>query len=76
MLKAMFTGMQSKAQRCPDSIGFTSFTLWNQPLCHHEVITDQFVLFDEAAKLSAGNQLAPLSQDQLRAGHGNSEQSA
>lgn len=68
----MFTEMQSKDQRCPDSIGFTS----NQPFCHHEVITDQFVLFDKAAKLSAGNQLAPLSQDQLRTGHGNSEQSA
>ena len=28
--------------------------------------TDQFVFSDEAAKLSARNQLAPLSQDQLR----------
>lgn len=30
------------------------------------VFTDQFVLFDEAAKLSTRNQLAPLPQDQLR----------
>lgn len=28
--------------------------------------TDQFVLFDEAAELSSWNQLAPLSQNQLR----------
>lgn len=30
------------------------------------VLTDQFVLLDEAAKLPSRNQLAPLSQDQLR----------
>lgn len=29
-------------------------------------LTDQFVLLDEAAKLPTRNQLAPLSQDQLR----------
>lgn len=30
------------------------------------VFTNQFVFFDEAAELSTRNQLAPLSQDQLR----------
>lgn len=29
-------------------------------------LTNQFVLLDEAAKLPTRNQLAPLSQDQLR----------
>lgn len=29
-------------------------------------ITDQLVLFDKAAELSSWNQLAPLSQNQLR----------
>lgn len=29
-------------------------------------LTDQFVLFDKATELSAWNQLAPLSQHQLR----------
>lgn len=29
-------------------------------------LTDQFVLFDKATELSAWNQLAPLSQRQLR----------
>lgn len=28
--------------------------------------TDQFVLFDKATELSSWNQLAPLSQNQLR----------
>lgn len=32
-------------------------------------LTDQFVLLDEAAKLPTRNQLAPLSQDQLRREH-------
>lgn len=32
---------------------------------YRRIITDQFVFFDEAAKLSARNQFAPLPQDQL-----------
>ncbi len=35
-------------------------------VCGSRVFTNQFVFFDEAAKLSTRDQLAPLSQDQLR----------
>lgn len=35
-------------------------------LCEHIAFTDQFVLFDEAAKFSTRNQFTPLSQDELR----------
>lgn len=50
-----FAGAQAKIRRLPQ----TSLHFFPH-------LTDQFVLLDEAAKLPTRNQLAPLSQDQLR----------
>ena len=41
------------------------WSFWSQEMADTG-LTDQFVLFDKATELSAWNQLAPLSQHQLR----------